>query len=147
MSIYFAPKHVLEYKWIALANMNKSFDEIKGFLKFSVNLVAVGDDQVTLNDEKPSKKVSNEDIASRVMMPPQIQTKPQQMKIQLLRAEHLIKMDSLLGSIDCFLIFEFGSSKFTTEIIKDNRNPVWGKNIYVIIFYLKYNILCFLFQF
>ena len=65
-------------------------------------------------------------------MPPQLQTKGYQMKIELLRAENLIKMDNWGGSIDAFLIIKFGHIEFKTEIIKDNRNPVWGANIYVI---------------
>lgn len=36
-----------------------------------------------------------------------------------------------LGSIDPFLIFEFGTSKYKTKTIKDNKNPIWNQIIYI----------------
>lgn len=144
-SIYFNGERAILHKWVALSNYNNKMEEIKGFLKFSVNVVGPGDKQIELDDEKPEK---NEDEnlfknsgkgninVSNVLLPPQIQTKGWQMKIQLIKAEHLIKMD-WGGNIDCYLVFQFGSAQFITEIIKDTVNPFWGKSIMVFILIFK----------
>jgi len=147
-SIYFGKDHAILHKWIALSNYKSKMEEIKGFLKFSVNIVGPGDKQIELDDEKPDQSLHQSLFknsgkgnmnAPNVLLPPQIQTKGWQMKIQLIKAEHLIKMD-WAGNIDCYLVFQYGNAQFITEIIKDTVNPVWGKAIYVE-FYLdfKYN--------
>lgn len=138
-SIYFSKNHTLHHKWIVLSNYKSKMEEIKGFLKFSVNIVGPGDKQIELDDEK-LEQITDSGLfknsgkgnmnVSNVLLPPQIQTKGWQMKIQLIKAEHLIKMD-WVGSIDCYFVFQFGSAQFITEVIKDNVNPFWGKAIYV----------------
>ena len=95
-------------------------------------MVASGEDQVALEDEKVSKKENIGDIQKRVLLPPQIQTEGYHMQIELIKAEKLVKMDDFLGSIDSYVLIEFGSAKFKSAIIKDNRNPTWGKNCFVI---------------
>lgn len=42
-SIYFSKDHVLKHKWMGLSNMEKKFNEIKGFLKLSINVVGPED--------------------------------------------------------------------------------------------------------
>jgi Ca2+-dependent lipid-binding protein len=37
----------------------------------------------------------------------------------------------ICGSIDPFLIFEFGESRYKTKIIKDKVNPEWGYVVYL----------------
>lgn len=66
-----------------------------------------------------------------LLLPPHIQTKGQQLKITLARANNLMKMDSMLGSIDPFIIFEIGGQEITTELIKNNNAPIWETNLYV----------------
>ena len=111
----------------ALSNFDKGLKEIKGYILISANVISDNDEAFELTDYQPSEKPGSE---PQVMIPPHLETKPWQMKISLIRAEELIKMD-LIGSIDCFLEFLFAGAHFRTEIIKDNRNPVWGVNIYV----------------
>ena len=103
----------------------------KGFLKFSVNVVATGDDQITLEDEKMVKKENEADIQKRVMMPPQIQTQGYEMQIDLVKAENYVKMDGFMGSIDSYCTFSFGHNKMKSPVIKDNKNPSYGKTITV----------------
>ena len=136
-SIYYSKAHTILHKWVALSNYRSKMEEIKGFIKFSANCVGPGDKQIELDDEKPdpkleaqAKKSKGNASAPNVLLPPQIQTKGYQMKIQLIKAEHLIKMD-FGGAIDCFLVIQFGSAQFITEVIKDTCNPVWGKCILV----------------
>lgn len=75
----------------------------------------------------------------RVLMPPQIKTKGWQLHIQLVKGENLVKMDNWGGSIDSYLLIDFGNAHYKTSIIKDNVNPVWGLNIYVFFFFLNTN--------
>ena len=139
VSVYFGDKHALMHQWVALSNFKKNFEEIKGFLKFSASCVGPGDEQVSLLPETIKKADGKQMFGSvsgapegKVLMPPQIQTKGQQMIIKLIRAENLVKMDSIVGSIDAYLVFEFGAAKFRTRIKMKDRNPVWGHLIYVI---------------
>ncbi len=139
VSVYFGDKHALMHQWVALSNFKKNFEEIKGFLKFSASCVGPGDEQVALQPETIKKGDGRQMFGSgsgpmaegNVLMPPQIQTKGQQMMIKLVRGENLVKMDSLVGSIDSYLIFEFGSARFKTRIKMKDRNPIWGHHIYV----------------
>lgn len=139
VSIYFSDKHSLQHQWVALSNYRKNFEEIKGFLKFSASCVGPGDEQVALQAETLKKGDGKQMFGGgngpmaegKVLMPPQIQTKGQQLIVKLVRAENLVKMDSFVGSIDSYLIFEFGTAKFKTRIKMKDRNPIWGHYIYV----------------
>lgn len=42
-SVYFSKDHVLKHKWMGLSNMEKKYNEIKGFLKLSLNVVGPED--------------------------------------------------------------------------------------------------------
>jgi Ca2+-dependent lipid-binding protein len=54
-----------------------------------------------------------------MILPPQMKTVSHILKITLIRAENLIDMDTF-GSIDPFVTFEFGSSRYKTKKINDN---------------------------
>lgn len=105
-------------------------------------MCATGDKQIELSDEKPSvgekdlyKQSGKGNIGfSNILLPPQIQTKGYQLKINLLRAEHLIQMD-WIGSIDSYLVFEYGPARFVTPIIKSTKDPVWLSNVFVMPFF------------
>jgi len=139
VSVFFSDQHALQHQWVALSNFKKNFEEIKGFLKFSASCVGPGDAQIQLEPETFKKGDGKQMFGGgngpmsegKVLLPPQIQTKGQQMLIKLARAEHLVKMD-FSGALDAYLIFEFGSARFKTRIKMKDRNPVWGVNIYVI---------------
>lgn len=42
-SIYGSDKHAILHRWAALANLEKKFQKILGFIKFSVSVVTEGD--------------------------------------------------------------------------------------------------------
>ena len=133
--IYFGESHCMMYQWIALTNSYKEeISEIQGFLKFSANLVGP-EEQVTKLGPEALKDENRSDLKP-VIYSPQIQTKPFQIRIQLIRGEKLAKMDSIGGSIDSYLIVRFGNVSYKTEVIKNNLNPIWGYEIMVIKLFL-----------
>lgn len=138
VSVYFADQHALQHQWVALSNFKKNFSEIKGFLKFSASCVGPGDEQVALQPETVKKGDGKQMFGGgagpmsegKVLLPPQIQTKGQQLLIKLVKAEGLVKMD-YTAKIDAYIIFEFGSARFKTRIKMKDYNPVWGVQIFV----------------
>lgn len=134
---YFSENHSLLHQWVALTNNYKeNKNEIQGFVKFSANLVGPGDQASKLEPEAPKDEKKSENLP--VIYSPQIQTKCFQIKIQLIKGENLVKMDNMLGSIDSYLLFRFGSSFFKTEVVKNTINPFWGYQILVIIITIIY---------
>jgi len=47
-------------------------------------------------------------------LPPEIKTKSYNLIIELIRAEKLIKLDSI-GNVDPYVVFDFGSSVYKTK--------------------------------
>lgn len=45
--IYFQQKHALLHKWLALSNPDsETFNEVAGYLKVSISISTVGDEQI-----------------------------------------------------------------------------------------------------
>ncbi|KAM3144321.1 hypothetical protein pb186bvf_003485 [Paramecium bursaria] len=138
-TVYLQENHALLHKWVGLINPQKDFNQITGFIKISINIVGEGDKQTTLCQENEIEVRSKIDQGKdqnifgdgNLLLPPHIQARGQQLKITLLRAEKLIRMDNLLGSIDPFVIFEVGGLQINTDKIDKNQNPVWDLMIYI----------------
>ncbi|CAD8085861.1 unnamed protein product [Paramecium sonneborni] len=137
-TIYMTDNHVLLHKWLGLINPEKDFNKITGYLKISINIVHDADKQTTLvmdNEIKERGKIeeakNNLFAEGELLLPPHIQTKGQQLKITLGRATNLMKMDSMLGSIDPYLLFEIGGQEIQTDLIKNNNAPNWELNLFL----------------
>ena len=147
ISIYIEPKHCLLHKWAGLSNFEKNYEEVKGFLKFSMTILGEKDDPIVLEKERIMEKTKNKDKkknkkleshigkggmkGANILLAPQLKTKGQQMKIKLIRGDQLMKLD-FFGSIDSYVICEFGSGRFVTEPISNTRTPLYGLAVYVI---------------
>lgn len=141
-SIYQQKDHALLHQWAALSNFSKDKERIFGYIKFSVSLLGTMDKIVVLNAEaidikkgKKEKTIKHigkaGNMGANLLLPPNIKKLGHQIKITLIKAEDLVELDTV-GSIDPYVVFEFGSAKIQTEAIKNNRNPFWGQIIYVI---------------
>ena len=141
-SIYQQQDHALLYQWAALSNFSKDKEGIFGYIKFSVSLLGKMDKIIVLNveaiDIKKGKKENTikhvgkaGNMGANLLLPPNIKKIGHQIKITLIKAEDLVELDTI-GSIDPYVVFEYGSARSQTEPIKDNRNPFWGKIIYVL---------------
>lgn len=143
-SIFNEPKHCLLHQWAGLSNLLNNFEEIKGFIKFSVTFTGEKDEPIVLEKERMGEKKDRKytmhigtggATGAEVLLAPQLKTKGHQMKVTVIKGDQFMKLD-LIGSIDSYLILEFGTARFQTEPIANNRNPFYGIAIYVII--MKY---------
>lgn len=141
ISIFKEQKHALLHQWAGISNFGKNYEEILGFLKFSVTITGEKDDPIVLEKERTlsqkDRRKNTDHIGgggssgAEVLMPPHLRTKGFQMKISLVKGEQFMKLD-LIGTIDSYIIAEFGNARYETEPIKDNQNPIYGLIIYVI---------------
>lgn len=128
--VYFCEERCMKYQWIALTNSYKeNLSEIQGFIKFSANLVGP-EDQVSKLGPEVLKDEKRSDLKP-VIYSPQVQTKPFQIRIQLIKGQRLPRMDNITGTIDSYLLARFGGVSYKTEPIKKNQNPDWGLEILV----------------
>jgi len=95
--VYFLKDHTLYHQWLALSNPEgKDFNEITAYLKLSISVSGPGDEQISLNEDQGVEDTQT------VMMPTSIKKNYKQLKISILKAEKLPKMDRF-GTIDAFL--------------------------------------------
>lgn len=142
ISIYFAnDRHAIENQWVGLNNLQQS-EDINGYLKFSCAFTGPKDKQIELCEEKKTSDNNTKQLFSfgslyennkndiGILLPPSIKTTGWQIEINLIKGECLPKMD-LNGTIDPYIIFEFGAAKYKTNPIKNNQNPTWNLKINV----------------
>lgn len=133
------------HQWAAISNYAKNKDKVFGYIKFSVSLLGKMDKVIVLdveaiNTRKEKKRKSIKHIGkagnmgANLLLPPNIKKIEHQIKITLIKAEDLVELDTI-GSIDPYVVFEFGSARIQTQAIKDNKNPFWGKIIYVVLLF------------
>lgn len=140
VSIYFANKHALMHQWAGLTNIKQNREEIKGYLKFSCSCIGPQDEPIAMADSKTkaSQLLLEGNISELeqpgMMFPPFIKIQGWQIVIRLVKGENLVKMDRI-GSIDTFLVFQFGTAKYRTKTIKNNPKPEWNMMVYVKINY------------
>jgi hypothetical protein len=99
--VYFHPKRSFLHKWVVLSNPESaSFNEVAGYLKLSISVATVGDEQIQITED------SGADSSEDIMMPPSIQPDFFQIRFKFFHAEHLPAMDKGLigkGSIDAYI--------------------------------------------
>ena len=135
--VYFSKDHAILHKWVAISNIEKEFTKISGFVKLSVQVYTQGDKQILLTEEevKGQSSVTNMGLSNsqdpqfqqdsqHFLMSSMVKTHSYQLVISIFKAENLIKADTF-GSIDPFILIQFGKMKFKTKIIKNNPNPEW----------------------
>lgn len=100
--VYFQEKHALIHKWICLANSeSKQFQSVRGYLKFGVSVIAVGDEQVDLTIPEIGETKDTD-----LLLPPQIQTEAAQLIVRCVKAEGLPVLDTV-GTIDGYMQADF----------------------------------------
>ncbi len=99
--VYFQQKHSLMHKWIAMSNPESAnFNEVAGYLKLSISVSTVGDEQIQITEDQGGNEES-------ILMPPSIRPEFYQIRFKFFRAENLPAMDRNLlgkGSIDAYIL-------------------------------------------
>jgi len=114
--------------WVALGDPTMKLKGIQGYLKLSVRVLADADVPHEFNDDEDDAEGDGDDIASMVLMPPDIKQQAKIFTITVGRCEGLPKMD-VLGSCDGFVKAKFGVSSARTKTVKDNQNPTFNQTL------------------
>jgi hypothetical protein len=82
--VYFKKDHSIFHQWVALSNPTAlKYTEIAGYLKVSISVTGVGDEQVELGKDS----IIDHTKDTFVMVPPYIQTRYFQLKFRIFRGE------------------------------------------------------------
>jgi Ca2+-dependent lipid-binding protein len=128
-TIYYKEGHVMQHQWAALSGLTQNFQEVLGFIKFSVGVFAPGDVQAPLNEEPPvDAAVAQTQI--NILYPPQIITQSYQILVRVIRGEKLKKMDTF-GKCDPYIQVLYGGLNVKSTILKVTHDPVWNEDLYL----------------
>ncbi len=125
--IYFMKQHTMFHQWIGLSNPNsEDFSTVFAYLKLSISVCTVGDEQVQINDDLLGE---NDD---KIMMSPMIKPLFYQIRFRFFRAEKLPKMDFSLmgkGSLDAYVLLKYMGKKLKTKVLvqKEGESIDWNQ--------------------
>ena len=125
---YLKEHRELHKVWVALGDPTMKLKGIQGYLKLSVRVLADADVPHEFNDDEDDAEGDGDDIASMVLMPPDIKQQAKIFTITVGRCEGLPKMD-VMGSCDGFVKAKFGVSSARTKTVKDNQNPTFNQTL------------------
>ena len=113
--VYNLANHTQEHQWVALINPeSEDFSSVSAYLKMSASIYGV--------DDKPCElKMDENDDDDNCIMPASIKPKYTQLRMHIVKGEHLPKLDVKLigeGSMDAFVVAKIGSKKLKTKIVK-----------------------------
>lgn len=126
-TVYYKDKHVVQYQWAALSGLTNKFQEVLGFLKFSVGVFAADDIQAPLNEEKNPGALTGP-TKTEVIYPPQIVTVAHQIRVRVFRGDKLKKMDTF-GKTDPYVHLIYGSQEIKSTTLKVTYDPVWNEEL------------------
>lgn len=69
-SIYYEPEHTVKHKWYILANIDKDFEKIMGYIKLSFNFVRSEEKRALLLPEQSTEMMKGDSIRG-LSIPPQ----------------------------------------------------------------------------
>lgn len=154
-----APRRALRRQWVALSDAARPEAGVTGFVLLSVQVrptptihvvtanyswyiltdvpTALGDQLVGPGDTLAPFDDEEEEGASdcAVSLPPSVRLGSRFLALGIMRAEHLPSMDSTFfdreGAPDAFVSVAFKGRQCRTPVIKDDRNPEWGKELWL----------------
>ena len=121
--IYHEKNHCILHTWVALSNpYSEEVSIMRGLLKLGVSILHSKDQPVDLTG------FSKED---KILVPPQVKLKAQQLVIQFFIAQNLPIMDQI-GTLDAYCVAKFGHVQGRTREItadKVNLSVEWNEEI------------------
>lgn len=99
-------------------------DEREGSMGFILaNICVLGpDDEPVIHDVTTEK--SADATKGQTMMPKKINQWSHQIKINLLKGEHMVPLDITSAEIDAYIVVKYGGSKIKSKTVT-SRNPEW----------------------
>ena len=107
-------QHTMFNQWLALSNpASGNFNEVTGYLKVSISVTTVGDEQIQLQEQVGPE-------SDKIMMSPSLAPEFHQLKMRIYRADKLPSMDIAMfgkGSLDAYLKTEYMRQKLKTKVL------------------------------
>jgi hypothetical protein len=127
--IYNMDDHTMFHQWVALNNpAGEDFSSVSAFLKISVSIHGADDKPVELGEDPDPNN-------DKCMMPSSIKPKFTQLKLHIIKGEHLPRLDTKLvgkGSMDAYCKAELGNKKLKTSIQKTvNDEATWNQTFMI----------------
>ncbi|XP_077482691.1 myoferlin-like isoform X3 [Stigmatopora argus] len=137
--VYDEAGHCVMRKWLLLNDPDDCSSGAKGYLKVSLFVMGIGDEQPS---EKRDSNDDQDDIESNLLLPTGVTLRRATLSLKIFRAEDIPQMDdafiqSLKGAfggnknkknlVDPFIEARFAGKKLCTEIIEKNANPEWNQ--------------------
>ncbi|XP_077406159.1 myoferlin-like isoform X3 [Vanacampus margaritifer] len=137
--VYDEAGHFVMRKWLLLNDPDDSTSGAKGYLKVSLFVVGIGDEQPS---EKRETNDDQDDIESNLLLPAGVTLRVATLSLKVFRAEDVPQMDDAFiqsmkqvfgGSankknlVDPFMEARFAGKKLRTRTIEKNANPEWNQ--------------------
>jgi len=111
--IYNLENHTKQHQWFALINPDsEDFSAVSAYLKISGSVYGIDDTPIEL-------KMDEQDDDDNCVMPPSMKPKYTQLKMHIVKGEHLPKLDVKMigeGCMDAFVTAKIGSKTIRTTI-------------------------------
>uniref|UniRef100_A0A3Q2Z126 Myoferlin n=1 Tax=Hippocampus comes TaxID=109280 RepID=A0A3Q2Z126_HIPCM len=133
--------HCVMRKWLLLNDPDDSSSGAKGYLKVSLFVVGIGDEQP--QSEKRESDEDQDDIESNLLLPAGVTLRWATLSLKVFRAEDIPQSvdDAFIQSlkevfggnenkknlVDPFIEARFAGKKLCTQIIERNANPEWNQ--------------------
>ncbi len=113
--IYQQEGHSLMHKWIIMSNPEgEDFSEVTGYLKISMAITGVGDNQLPIEDD-PEPNVES------FISPSTIKPEFYQLYVRFFAAQHIVPLDTGIGQgegkIDAYVQFDYRSTKLKSKVL------------------------------
>ena len=117
VTIYYKEHHELYQQWVALTNILKNYQNVFGYLKVSIVILANKDEQY-IHPEYQDISISNEQSLSDVMIPNGVVSHPHILKAKIYELDKLPIMDKLTKSSDPYVKVYFAGKSNKTKVYK-----------------------------
>lgn len=127
--VYNLENHTKQHQWFALINPeSEDFSAVSAYLKISGSVYGVDDTPVEI-------KMDENDDDDNCVMPASLKPKYTQLKMHIVKGEHLPKLDVKLvgeGSMDAFVTAKLNGKIIRTEIVKTvHDEATWNQTFLI----------------
>ena len=121
-AVYFEARHTVEHRWLILQNKREDFQNVKGYIRLSVNLATITDKKVELKPADTAPQGSS--FFGEVEIPPSVSLKTHQLKIRVIRGRDFD------ASAKPWLEFTLGPTALKTSA-KSGQAALWNEKLFL----------------